>query len=254
MPNCAEVYYHAYNEEEGHKIPLVLIHGAGGTHLYWPSEIRRLPGYRIFALDLPGHGKSGGCGLQSIPAYTRAVLDWLEGIGLNSAVFVGHSMGSAIALSLALEAPEHVLALGLVGAGAKLQVAAAIMESASSATTYHNAIELIIGGCFSEDAPEALTSNAARRMAETRQTVLHGDFLACADFDLSERVSEISKPTLVVCGEVDRMTPVRYSQFLAAAISGAQLVVIPGAGHMVMLEQPGQVAEAFSRFLHTLAY
>lgn len=252
MPTCADIYYHAYNEDANHKTPVVLIHGAGGTHLYWPSEIRRLPGFRIYALDLPGHGKSGGCGQQSIQAYSRAVLDWLEGMNLHSAVFIGHSMGSAIALSLALDAPEHVLALGLVGGGARLGVSPNILESASSATTFHNAVETIISGCFAPDTPEALTSIAARRMEETRQTVLYGDFLACAGFDLSDRVTEINKPTLLVCGDADQMTPLRHSQFLASAIEGAELVVIPGGGHMVMLEQPGLVAEAISRFLHTL--
>lgn len=254
MPVCADIYYHAYNEDETGKIPVVLIHGAGGTQLYWPSEVRRLPGFRIFALDLPGHGKSGGCGQQSIPAYARAVLDWLEGVGLHSAVFVGHSMGSAIALTLALEAPEHVLGLGLVGGGAKLVVDADILECASSPTTFQNAVDRIISGCFAPSAPENLTSIAARRMLETRQTVLYGDFLACDGFDLSERVGEIQAPTLVVYGEADRMTPPRHSHFLAAAIPGATLAAIPDAGHMVMLEQPLRVAEALSSFLNTLSY
>ena len=63
MPVAADLYYHIYEgSEEGRRPPVVLIHGAGGTHLHWPSEVRRLPGYRVLALDLPGHGKSGGAG------------------------------------------------------------------------------------------------------------------------------------------------------------------------------------------------
>src|SRR5512135_2219935 len=102
MPTADELYYHIYEGGiEGEKSPVILIHGAGGTHLYWPSEMRRLPRYRVYALDLPGHGKSGGRGQQSIPAYAQAVLAWLEQIGIHRAVFVGHSMGAAIALSIA---------------------------------------------------------------------------------------------------------------------------------------------------------
>ena len=97
--------------------PSYLIHGAGGHHLYWPPQIRRLTGYRVYALDLPGHGRSGGSGQQTIDSYTTAVKDWLIEVNLHSAVFVGHSMGSAIALSLALNYPDHVLGLVLIGGG-----------------------------------------------------------------------------------------------------------------------------------------
>ena len=124
MPVAAEIYYSIHADSSGdQRPPVVLIHGAGGTHLFWPSEVRRLAGYRVYSLDLPGHGKSGGRGLQTISAYRQAVCAWLEAVGLHSAVFVGHSMGSAIALTLALDDPEHVLGLGLIGASARLRVA-----------------------------------------------------------------------------------------------------------------------------------
>ncbi len=254
MPFAADLYYHAYHKEQTNKLPVVLIHGAGGTHLYWPSEVRRLAGFRVLAPDLPGHGKSAGRGQQSIAAYTQIVLAWLEAAGLHQAVFVGHSMGSAIALTLALEAGEHVLGLGLVGAGAKLPVAPALLEAASSPTSYLTAVETAVAWSFGPEAPVELTTLAARRMAETRQTVLYGDFLACDGFDVSERISEIKQPALVLCGEEDRMTPIRNSQFLGGAMPSARLVVIPRAGHMVMLENPPVVAKALVEFLGGIPY
>lgn len=255
MPIAADLYYHIYEgREEGQKPPVVLLHGAGGNHLYWPSEIRRLAGYRVYALDLPGHGKSDGCGQQTIGGYAQAVLRWLEAVGLHSAVFVGHSMGSAIALALALDAPAQVLGLGLIGAGARLRVAPHLLESTANQTTFYNAVETIVAWSFGPQAPASLTEQAARRMAETRSSVLHGDFLACADFDETARVAEIRKPALIVTGEEDKMTPVRLAQFLASAISGARLEIIPTAGHMVMLEQPQAVAAALVHFLDELDY
>jgi pimeloyl-ACP methyl ester carboxylesterase len=83
MPIAGGLYYFAF---PGDNPPVVLIHGAGGTHLHWPAEIRRLPGRYVLAVDLPGHGKSIGCGLQTISAYTEAVLHWLEAVGLSRAV------------------------------------------------------------------------------------------------------------------------------------------------------------------------
>lgn len=250
MPTSAGTYYHPYEgSEEGQKPPVVLIHGAGGTHLYWPSDVRRLPGYRVYAIDLPGHGKSEGRVQQSINAYTEDVLSWMDALGLHRAVFIGHSMGSAISLSLALDHPEQVLGLGLIGAGARLRVSPEITENASSSTTFHNAIQTLITQSFSENTPRKLVDQAAKRMAETRFSVLYGDLLACDAFDVMDRVSDIRCATLVLCGEDDQMTPKRYSQFLADQIPSARLQLVPEAGHMVMLEKPKMVADIILEFL-----
>ena len=83
--------------------------------------------------------------------------------------------------------------------------------------------------------------------------VIHDDFLACDAFDRRADVSRIATPTLILCGDADRMTPVKFSQFLHKQIAGSQLIVVPGAGHMVMLEQPAAVAEAVAHFLTGLA-
>ena len=68
--------------------------------------------------------------------------------------------------------------------------------------------------------------------------------LACDAFDRRADVSRIALPTLILCGDADRMTPVKFSQYLHEQIAGSQLVIVPGAGHMVMLEQPATVSEA----------
>jgi pimeloyl-ACP methyl ester carboxylesterase len=255
MPIVSDIYYHVYEGcEVGKRPPLILIHGAGGTHLYWPSQVRRLPGYRIYAVDLPGHGKSLGRGRQSIDAYVETIVNWLEAIGLHSAVFVGHSMGSAIALKLALDYQQHVLGLVLVGSGPRLKVSPELLETTRSKTTFHNAVEKIVTWSFAEDAPENLTQLAAKRMAEVRPSVLYGDFLACNAFDIGERLDKIHQPTMLVCGETDKMTPLRYSRFMADCIRSARLEIIPGAGHMVMLERPQAVAAALIDFLEGITY
>lgn len=249
MPIAGGLYYFAF---PGGNPPVVLIHGAGGTHLHWPAEIRRLPGRHVLAIDLPGHGKSIGCGMQTISAYTEAVLRWLEVVGFSQAVFVGHSLGSAIVQELALDHPEHVLGLVLVGAGARLRIHPDILQSSASEATFHTTVKIVMEWAFSPQAPERLVELASRRMAETRPTVLHSDFLACDAFDVMDRVGEISRPTLVVCGADDRLTPPRYAQFLASKIAIARLEIVPDAGHMVMLEQPQTVANLVKCFLEKI--
>jgi pimeloyl-ACP methyl ester carboxylesterase len=255
MPLAAEIYYHLYADRgESLHPPVVLIHGAGGTHLVWPPEIRKLPGYRVYALDLPGHGKSGGRGFQSISAYAQAILEWMDAIGIHRAVFVGHSMGSAIAANLELEHPVHVAGLTLIGSGVRLRVSPELLESAASPTTFHRTVEMIVSWSFCEKSPARLIELASRRMEEGRSSVLHGDLLACNAFNEMERISMIRSPTLILCGINDRMTPVRYSQYMAANISGAKLKSIPDAGHMVMLEKPKEVAKALLDFLPEVSY
>ena len=255
MPIAADIYYHIYEtSKEGLKPPVILIHGAGGSHLSWPPEVRRLPGYQVYAIDLPGHGKSSGRGLQSIPAFTDALIQWLEIVGLHSAAFIGHSMGSAIAITLALNHAQQVAGLVLVSSGPRLRVAPQLIENTSNPTTLINAIELVIEWSFSPKASPRLRELVTQRIVDTRQSVFYGDFLACDAFDETTRICEIRQPTLVMCGAEDKMTPPRHSNYLASNIPNARLQVIPDAGHMVMLEQPQAVAAAISAFLESISY
>lgn len=253
MPIAANIYYHAYEKGgEGDRTAIVLIHGAGGTHLHWPTEIRRLPGYKIYAPDLPGHGKSEGRGEQSIDAYAESILNWLDALQIHKAAIVGHSMGGAIAMTLGVENPDRIVGLGLISTGARLPVTPQLLESTSQATTFYTAIDLIRRKAFSPDTPERLVELATRQMASIRPSVLHGDFVACNNFDLSDRISEIHQPTVVICGRQDHMTPLRMSQSLANCLPVARLETLPEAGHMVIIEQPQQTATIITNFLTEL--
>jgi len=84
--------------------------------------------------------------------------------------------------------------------------------------------------------------------------VLAADFLACDAFDRRADVAAIATPALILCGDADRMTPVKYSQFLAAEMPDARLIILPGAGHMSILEPSSRpaVVDAIERFVETL--
>ena len=247
MPQRNDLYYQLH--QEGEQPPVILIHGAGGTHLFWPPEIRRMPAACVYALNLPGHGKSGGCALQSISAYAGVLLEWFDTLELSRAVFVGHSMGGAIALQFALENPTRVLGLGLISTAARLRVNSDLLDLASASATYTPAVEKLIGWSFSQETPERLKELAYNRMLETRATVLHADLLACSEFNVVSLLAGINRPALVLCGSDDKMIPLRQSQLLAAELPNAYLEVIDGAGHMVMLEKPDQVAKETLSFL-----
>ena len=83
MPKAAGIHYFLHNGGSATRPPLVLIHGAGGDHLSWPAEARRLPDATVFTLDLPGHGSSEGHGRQSVEDYACSVIDFLNEVGAN---------------------------------------------------------------------------------------------------------------------------------------------------------------------------
>lgn len=252
MPKAAGFHYFLYNEKDEDRLPAILIHGAGGSHLSWPPHMRRMKGQRIFAVDLPGHGKSDGAGRQSISGYAADMLAFMDALNLSSAAFVGHSMGAAIALALTLQHPNRVRGLCLIGGGAKLRVSPAILDLTSRADTFASAVNLIVDNSFSEHAPPRLKELAAQRMLETPPPVLHGDFLASDGFNMMEDLPRIKTRTLILCGGEDKMTPPKYSEFLRDSIPGAALEIIPNAGHMLMLEKPDQVTRSLEKFLDPL--
>jgi pimeloyl-ACP methyl ester carboxylesterase len=252
MPTASGYYYFSHETKKLSRTPVIFIHGAGGTHLSWPPQVRRLPDQNIFALDLPGHGKSEGMGRQSIDAYADDVAAFMTAIKIRAAIIVGHSMGSAIALTLALKYPKRVRGLGLIGSGARLRVSPAILDGIKNEDTFSATVQTINEYSFSPNTSPRLIELASQRMAETRPSVIYGDFLACDSFNVADQFGQIKIPTLILCGTQDKMTPMKYSEALRDGITNSQLEVIDEAGHMLMLEQPDRVAENLSRFLNNL--
>ena len=227
---------------------LVLVHGAGGSRLHWPAELRRLPEATVYTLDLPGHGRSEGPGCDTIDGYVQVVTAFLDAVDVSQAIIVGHSMGSAIAQTLALKVASRVAGLVLVGAGARLRVAPAILQGIRD--DFQASVELITRFAWSPETPPALTALGRQALLETSPDVLAGDFVACDRFDVMKRLGEIKAPTLVIAGAADQLTPLKYAHFLVEHIPDARLAVIEGAGHMMMLERPAEVANAVREFLN----
>jgi pimeloyl-ACP methyl ester carboxylesterase len=178
------------------------------------------------------------------------LVSFLDALNLRRAVVAGHSMGSAVALEVALSHPDRVQGLVLVSSGARLRVAPAILQGILS--DFEMAVRYLGDFAYGPAAPEELKRLGQQLMADTSPEVMYGDFLACDAFDVMARLGEIRAPTVVVSGTADRLTPVKYASFLAQNIPGAQLVQVESAGHMVMLERPQEVGDAVARFIASL--
>ena len=241
--------FHTVSPGEGPVV--VLIHGAGGSRLVWPAELRRLPGATTFTVDLPGHGRSPGTGRELIEEYAADLVAFLEAVEAESAVLVGHSMGGAIAQMVALTAPDRAAGLVLLATAARLRVAPAILEGLQQDP--EATIRLISKWAWGPGADPAWVAQGEQLMMETGPEVLRRDFLACDRFDIRDRVAEIACPTLVLAGSEDQLTPPRFGQWLAEQVSGARYHLIEGAGHMLMLERPHEVGQAIASFLTQIA-
>ncbi len=106
---------------------------------------------------------------------------------------------------------------------------------------------------FPKNTDPLLIQQSAELMKQTPIPVITNDFIACNRFDRAENISTITMPTLIIVGEEDRMTPPAFSQSLNQKILSSRLVLIPGAGHLVMLEKPREVNQAIEAFVTELS-
>jgi 3-oxoadipate enol-lactonase len=239
-----------YVETGGGARTVCLIHGSGGSGGVWVRQLEGLADLaRVIALDLPGHGQSGGDGLGSIGDAAEVVHGLLSALGVRRAVVGGHSMGGAVAQAYALAHPD-LAGLVLVATGVRLRVLPKIFELLES--DHAAGVRFITRLAFAKSAPPELVETIERQTLATPAPVLIGDFRACNVFDAMERIGSVTAPTLVMSGAEDQMTPAKYAQVLRDRIPGARLVVIDGAGHYVQLERPDETTAAMRSFLASL--
>ena len=221
---------------EGRKV-VVLIHGAGGGQYTWSYQKGFFEKeFNPIIIELPGHGASGGEGEEEIGRYAEHVYAFLKALGLQKVFLVGHSMGGAIVQTLALTHAEVISGMVLAGTGARLKVLLAILNGIKN--NFDGTVRMISHFAYSRMTPLDLIEKGVSMMLQCRPEVLYGDFLACDRFDMMNDVEKMVPPSLILCGEDDQLTPVKYSQFLHHRIKGSKLEVLPNAGHMIMIESP----------------
>lgn len=246
------ICYRAYGRNvDPQRPPVVLVHGAGGSHLVWPPDLRHLARTTVYALDLPGHGASPPPGCTEVSAYSEVVRDFVDALALSSFLLAGHSLGSAIALDFALAYGQRLAALVLIGGGARMRVAGSLLDGVQH--DFDTATAQIVEYSYQRAAPPAHKEAYLRHLREADPHVLYGDFVACHNFDAVDRLAALAMPALIICGQQDRMTPPERSHYLHQHIAGSELLLVEEAGHNVMIEQPQVVAEAVDAFLAKLS-
>jgi pimeloyl-ACP methyl ester carboxylesterase len=232
---------------------VVLIHGAGMNSSVWALHSRWFAhhGWSVLAVDLPGHGRSGAPLLPSIGAMADWIVSLLDAAGVAKAALIGHSMGALVALDAAARHGERVCAIALIGAAAQMPVHQDLLDAASvNSRDAINMVNLWGHGAFAAQggslAPGIWMIGVGQRLLERAGPgVLHNDLAACNAYaEGFDAASKVSCPATLVLGARDLMTPLPAGKKLAAVLPGAKLVVIEGAGHMLMAERPDEVLAA----------
>lgn len=259
--------------DQGSGEVLLLIHGLGSNAKAWQRNIPDLAaGHRVIAVDLPGYGYSDKGGYQySMSFYATVLSEFLAGLGVEKAVWVGHSMGGQIALVAALEHPRQVSGLVLVSPagfetftdGEGDWMRKAVSAEFVKDTTIRN-IAVNLESNF-HDKPAAADFMITDRI----QVRGAGDFDgycgavslnvgAMLDRPVYDDLQKIAQPVLVLFGENDNLIPNRFlhgghtrdvAEAGTARLPDAQLVMVPACGHFVQFEQPETANRAMLEFL-----
>ncbi|GAB5492618.1 MAG: alpha/beta hydrolase [Phototrophicaceae bacterium] len=233
------IHYKDYRKNSSINTPYLLIHGAGSQYMDFPSLMRR--SLEAIALDLSGHGSSPKHDSSSIEDYAEDVIAFLDTLNLEKVIVVGHSMGGGIAQQIALDYPERLQGLILIATGAKLAVNPSIIEGIL--THPEETARSVTKWSWGDFADDDLIEQGIQHLLQTPLEVIQTDYIACNQFDVRDRLSEIKIKTLIIAGAKDKMTRLEGNQEIADNIPNSQIEIFAECGHMVHVEQTEAVID-----------
>ncbi|MCJ7520362.1 MAG: alpha/beta hydrolase [Anaerolineaceae bacterium] len=250
MPFCADLFYRSYNGgSEGFVFPVILLHGMGGSLMGWPSSLRRLPGQRVVALDLPGHGHSDQPACRSISSLVGRLHQFITEIGFYHVILVGYSLGGALALSYASAYPDQIIGLVAISCGDQFVIPQELLSALSKPADIRIAVEVFSKAAFHPAFPQAERRAILAPMALAGSDALLADLSLAAEFRLDHQPALLKFPSLVIGGSNDLITPPASLRRLGHCLQRPSLAFIEGAGHMVIYEKNEELRTIVSAFL-----
>ena len=256
--NGAEVYAYTGSRAFDPALPtVVFVHGAAHDHSVWALQSRYFAHHRrnVLAVDLPGHGRSGGAPLASVEAIGEWLAALLDVMRIERAALVGHSLGALAVLEAAGRHPECVENIALLGPAVPMPVADVLLDAAKADD--HLAYKLITGWSFApghqlggnQQPGVWMIGNALRLMERSRRGTLYADLVACHRYAGGlAAAGKVRCRALLILGQRDLMAPAKNAVALTAALAGCRVVTIPNCGHSLMTEAPDAVLDALRVF------
>jgi len=230
---------------------IIFIHGAASCNQIWKNQIKGLSSQiKVIAVNLPSHFGSEGPESPIMETYVSAINNLIDSLKLEKVILAGHSMGGAVVLSYYLQYPQKVDGLILIGTGARLKVMPIILDLTQN--NYSQFIEMSSEFAFHRKTiknNKAIIEEVKKNMVQISSKIAYSDFKICNEFDVMDRLGEIQAPTLILVGDSDQLTPVKYSKYMHDHIQKSELYIIEDAGHMVMLEKGEQINKYIKEFI-----
>lgn len=251
-------------------VPIVLLHGLGGTQAIWRPIVEPLRELgAVITLDLPGFGRSADASEWTLSNAADSIVDTLDELAIERCVLVGHSLGGGVAIRTATTHPDRVASLVLVSPAGFAGTGDGVVSSRLEAI--HAAWRLIVR----VGSSHLLRSDAvrdrifaplvhdtsvigAREAAELARGSARGRGSVAARaailaVNLRPELPSITQPTELVWGRQDRIVPFRYASLVARAIPNAHGHWLDGVGHMPMWERPQAVIDAVASAARALS-
>jgi Predicted hydrolases or acyltransferases (alpha/beta hydrolase superfamily) len=236
------------NEECGET--LLFIHGAGGNMFALRAIATLLPEYKCVLLDLPGHNRSEGEVPETVEKLAEIIENFIiseRNILGDNITCVGHSMGGAISLLLAIRKVSAVKRLVILNSGAAIAVDKKFMDNVKKGKIDKGYL-FRCSGSFLNIRTYQFFITGFKQMI-TSQKVMIKDFLAVEKYDCKKDVKKITLPTLIMTGEKEILARVEYSKYLHSQIKGSKLFIMKKVAHLMPIIIPEKVTEKMKDFL-----
>ncbi len=237
----------------GTAVPIVFLHGVGSDKSVWRPQLAHFGQCRrAIAFDYPGYGESEFAAGASRDDFAAAILAAMDAVDIGRAHICGLSLGGVIAIAMHATATDRCASLILADSFAVHPDGAGIFErstAASRSMTMGALAEARVAALLGNEASLELREEVVATMGAIDPEAYRIGAEAVWLADQRDRAAAIGVPTLVLCGDEDRITPPALSEELARLVPGSQLELIAAAGHLANAEQPAAFNRAIDRFL-----
>jgi len=242
-----------FRHQAGRAPALVCLHGAADNQHAYDRLLDALPNRAGYAINLPGRAGTEGPPARSVAEMEAFLSELVESEVDGRYVVVGHSLGGAVAIEHALASPpDRLEGLVLLATGARLRVhpmILALFEQGQAA----GSLPPMPSWIHEQGIDADLLAEATHKRELTPVSTGAIDWRAADGFDRMHAVQDIRVPVLIVGGTEDLLTPPKYAEYLAAQIPHAELLLLEGAGHMLVMDRAVEVSRAIEAFVSKLA-
>ena len=241
-----------FRREPGDAPTLVFLHGASSNYRIHDRLVDALDGWDRISLNLPGRAGTEGPPLDGVEPMADFTDEVVREVVDGRYVFVGYSLGGAIAMECALRGDDALAGLVLLSTGARLRVNPLAVRMYQAACQTQGELPAVPAAAFEDGADRALLEEAAEHRTLTPVETAVMDWRACDGFDRMDVVDRIDVPTLILGGTDDILAPPKFSEFLGSRIAENELHLVPGARHMMVMERATEIAPIIASFLSRL--